>query len=63
MSIAMIMNLLSFICANYINKLFNIGQFLYFYEVLYNGGDKQIIFLKKNQHISCDIFYFRRAPG
>ena len=26
MSIAMIMNLLSFICPNYMNKLFNIGK-------------------------------------
>lgn len=47
MSTAIIMNLLSFICPNYMNKFFNIGQFLYFYELLYNGGDKQIIFLKK----------------
>ena len=44
------------------NKLFNIGQFLYFYELLYNGGDKQITFIKKIKYIVI-FFYFRRSPG
>ena len=64
MSIAMIMNLLSFICVmNYMNKFFDIGQFLYFCELLYNGGDEQTTFLIKNNKLVVTFFYFRRAPG
>lgn len=45
----MTMNLLSFICVmNYTTTFLNIGQFLYFYKLLYNGGDEQTTY--KKQH-------------